>query len=83
MVPDQVFSWPPRRFRQVGGEVSEMIFRINLSQARREVCPYQRNPDWRSTDRGARRLQRWRMVKHGTRSQRLLVIVKYFEERRS
>ncbi len=26
MVPDQVFSCPPRRFRQVGGGVGELSF---------------------------------------------------------
>ncbi len=71
MVPDQVFSCPPGRFRQVGGGVGEMTSRISSPGPRLEACPNQRDSLWRSTDVSARRLQRWRRVEHRTWSQRL------------
>ncbi len=38
MVPDQVFSCPPRRFRQVGGGVGEVTSRISSLGLRLEAA---------------------------------------------
>ncbi len=71
IVLNQVFSCPPRRFRQVGGGIGEMTSRTSSPGLRLEACPNQRSRLWRRTDGSARRLQRWRRFKHRTRSRRL------------
>ncbi len=68
MVPELVFSCPPRRFRQVGVGIGEITSQISSPMPRLEACPNQHNSLWRSIDGNARRLQRWRRVEHRTRS---------------